>query len=101
VAVIGFVAAVLHVLLSLYVLLLFARVILDFIPMFNREWRPQGAVLILCEIVYTVTDPPLKYLRRHLQPIRLGPLAIDLAFPLTMICCFIALSILRAIAILF
>jgi YggT family protein len=69
--------------------------------MFNREWRPQGAVLILCEIVYTVTDPPLKYLRRHLQPIRLGPIAIDLAFPLTMICCFIALSILRAIAILF
>ncbi|GGO60717.1 YggT family protein [Microbacterium nanhaiense] len=100
-AVIGFVAVVLHVLLSLYVLLLFARVILDFIPMFNREWRPRGVALVLCEAVYTVTDPPLKYLRRHLQPIRLGPIAIDLAFPLTMICCFIALSILRAIAIVF
>jgi len=101
VAVIGFVAAVLHVLLSLYVVVLFARVIIDFIPMFNREWRPQGAVLVLCEIVYTITDPPLKYLRRHLQPIRLGPIAIDLAFPLTLICCFVVLSILRAIAFLF
>ena len=88
-------------LLSLYVVVLFARVIIDFIPMFNREWRPQGAVLVLCEIVYTITDPPLKYLRRHLQPIRLGPIAIDLAFPLTLICCFVVLSILRAIAFLF
>ena len=100
-AVIGFVAVVLNVLLSLYVVVLFGRVILDVIPMFNREWRPQGAVLVLCEIVYTITDPPLTYLRRHVQPIRLGPIAIDLAFPLTLICCFILQSIFRAIAILF
>ena len=100
-AVIGFVAVVLHILLSLYVLMLFARVLLDFIPMFNREWRPRGALLVLCEVVYTLTDPPLKFLRRRLQPVRLGPIAIDLAFPLTMIGCFVTLSILRAIAILF
>ena len=96
--VIGFIAVILHILLSLYVLALFARVLIEAIPMFQRGWRPRGAMLVVCEIVYTITDPPLKYLRRHIQPIRLGPIAIDLAFPLTLIICFVILSILRVIA---
>ena len=92
------VAAIVNSLLLVYVLLLLVRLILEYIPMFNRSWRPRGAGLIAAEIVYTVTDPPIKLFRRFIPPLRLGPVAVDLAFPLTMLVCFVLLSITRSIA---
>ncbi|WP_424447989.1 YggT family protein [Microbacterium arborescens] len=95
--VVRLVAALVYFALLLYILVLFVRLILDYIPLFNREWRPRGFMLVLAEAVYTVTDPPIKTLRRVIPPIRLGVIAIDLAFPLTMLACFILLSITRVI----
>ncbi|MCR2816957.1 YggT family protein [Microbacterium jiangjiandongii] len=92
------VAAIVNSLLLVYVLLLLVRLILEYIPMFNRSWRPRGAGLVAAEIVYTVTDPPIKFFRRFIPPLRLGPVAVDLAFPLTMLVCFVLLSITRSIA---
>ncbi|WP_424445601.1 YggT family protein [Microbacterium sp. CH-015] len=88
-------ASVVDVLLLVYILLLLARLILEYIPMFNREWRPRGFGLVLAEIVFTVTDPPLRFFRRLLPPLRLGPVALDLGFPVTMIACFVLLSVVR------
>ncbi len=96
--VIRLVAAIVNVLLLIYILVMFVRLILEYIPLFNREWRPQGFGLVLAELTYTVTDPPIKLFRRFIPPIRLGPVAIDLAFPLTMLLCFILLSVTRGIA---
>ena len=98
--IIGLIASILHIVLSLYVVVLFARVLLDFIPMFNREWRPQGAMLVVCELVFTVTDPPIRFFRKHIPPLRIGPIAIDLGFAVTLLLCFITLWILQVIAIL-
>jgi hypothetical protein len=58
-------------------------IIVTGIPMFNREWRPRGFGLVLAELVFTVTDPPLRFFRRLLPPLRLGPVALDLGFPVT------------------
>ncbi|MCG7414369.1 YggT family protein [Microbacterium aurum] len=88
-------ASVVDVLLLVYILLLLARLILEYIPMFNREWRPRGFGLVLAEIVFTVTDPPLRFFRRLVPPLRLGPVALDLGFPITMIACFVLLSVVR------
>ncbi|APZ34704.1 MULTISPECIES: YggT family protein [Microbacterium] len=88
-------ASVVDVLLLVYILLLLARLILEYIPMFNREWRPRGFGLVLAELVFTVTDPPLRFFRRLLPPLRLGPVALDLGFPVTMIACFVLLSVVR------
>ena len=88
-------ASVVDVLLLGYILLLLARLILEYIPMFNREWRPRGFGLVLAELVFTVTDPPLRFFRRLLPPLRLGPVALDLGFPITMIACFVLLSVVR------
>lgn len=96
--VVGLIASIVYFALLVYILILFVRLILEYIPLFNREWRPRGVVLVLAEVVYTVTDPPIKALRRVIPPIRLGVIAIDLAFPLTMLGCFILLSITRAVA---
>ena len=99
--VIGFVASILHLLVSLYVVVLFARLILEFIPLFNREWRPRGTMLVICELIYTITDPPINFFRRHIRPIRIGPIALDVGFALTLLICFVLSWILQAIAIIY
>lgn len=93
------VASILNFALLLYLLVLFARMILDLVPLFNREWRPRGIGLVAAEGVYTVTDPPLKMFRRVIPPVRLGPVALDLGFTITVIAVMIAMSITRAIAL--
>ena len=97
-AVVSLIAAILNLALLLYVFVLLARLILDWIPFFNREWRPRGAGLVAAEIVYTVTDPPIRLFRRFIPPLRIGAIAIDFGFALTMLLCFILLSITRALA---
>lgn len=92
------IAWVLYFLLLIYTLLLFARLLLDWIPFFNREWRPKGAGLVAAELVYTVTDPPLRLLRRFIPPLRVGGVAIDFGFAIVMFVCFILLSVTRSLA---
>ena len=66
--------------LSIYVVVLIARLVIDYVFMFAREWRPRGIVLVLVEGIYTLTDPPLKALRRVIPPLRIGTISLDLAF---------------------
>ena len=96
--VVQLIASILNLALLLYVFVLFARLIIDWIPFFNREWRPRGAGLVAAELVYTVTDPPIKLFRRFIPPLRVGAIAIDFGFALTMLLCFILLSITRTLA---
>ncbi|WP_426325096.1 YggT family protein [Microbacterium sp. E-13] len=96
--VVSLIAAILNLALLLYVFVLLTRLILDWIPFFNREWRPRGAGLVAAEIVYTVTDPPIKMFRRFIPPLRIGAIAIDFGFALTMLLCFILLSVTRTLA---
>lgn len=66
--------------LYLYLLVLFARLVLSWVQVFSRDWRPKGLVLVIAEAVYTLTDPPLRALRKVLPPLRIGGVALDLAF---------------------
>ena len=74
------VGQVLIVALWLFFVLLIARLVLDYIQMFARSWRPTGVLLVVAEVVYTITDPPLKALRRLIPPLRLGSITLDLSF---------------------
>lgn len=67
-------------LLWLFLALLIFRLIMEYVFVFARDFRPRGAFAIVLEIVYTVTDPPLKALRRVLPPLRIGNFALDMAF---------------------
>ncbi|GAA4353963.1 YggT family protein [Microbacterium rhizosphaerae] len=96
--VISLIATVINTLLLIYVFVMLARMVLDFMPMLNREWRPRGAGLIAAELVYTVTDPPIRLFRRFIPPLRLGPVAFDLAFSLTLLLCFILIGVTRSLA---
>lgn len=80
-------------LLYLYLLVLFARLILSWVQVFSREWRPKGPVLVVAEGVYTLTDPPLRALRKVLPPVRIGGVALDLGFFVLVLIIYILLAI--------
>ncbi len=81
--------------LALWIFLIFllARLVLDFVQMFARSWRPRGVALVIAEIVYTVTDPPLRALRRVIPPLRIGNISLDLSFLVLIIAVNVALSL--------
>ncbi|NAZ86410.1 YggT family protein [Kineococcus indalonis] len=85
--------SLLQLVVLLFFLCLIARLVLDWVQALSREWRPRGAVLVGAEAVYTVTDPPLKVLRRVLPPLRLGAVQLDLAFLVLAILCSILMSV--------
>src|SRR6266568_4061255 len=62
----------------IFLIFLIARFVFDYVFLCAREYRPTGVVLVLVEAIYTVTDPPLKLLRRFIPPLRLGQVALDL-----------------------
>ncbi len=97
-AVVSLIGSILSTILFIYIVILLARLVLEYIPMFNREWRPRGFVLVLAEIVYTVTDPPIKLIRRVIPPLRIGGIAIDFGFAIVMFVCFLLLSVTRSLA---
>lgn len=95
---VSLIAALLNFALLIYFLVLLARLVLEYIPLFNRQWRPRGVGLIAAEVVYTITDPPIKLFRRLIPPLRIGGMALDFGFTLTMMLVLILMSITRAFA---
>lgn len=79
--------------LTLYILILFVRFAIEWVRVFARSWRPTGAVAVGLELVYSVTDPPLKAVRRVLPPLRLGNFSLDLGLWVTLIVLYILMSV--------
>jgi len=93
----GVVIAALVFVVYLFFAALICRLVLDWVQVLAREWRPNGPVLVLAEAVYTVTDPPLKFLRRLIPPLSLGTIRLDLAFLVLMLAVSLTLSLLKGI----
>jgi len=81
--------------LLVFYLLVIARLIVETTRSFARSWRPAGVTAVGLEAVYTVTDPPMKLLRRLIPPLRLGGVNFDLS----VIVLLIGIWILRAIVL--
>ncbi|MGN6742488.1 MAG: YggT family protein [Amnibacterium sp.] len=81
IAVIG---TVLYVVLLVYFFALWARFVLDLVQAFSAQWRPRGAVLVLAEASFTITDPPIKAVRRFVPPLRIGAFSLDFGFTIVM-----------------
>ncbi|MDQ1705029.1 MAG: YggT family protein [Frankiaceae bacterium] len=79
--------------LWVFVGLMFLRLIVDWTMMFARNWRPSGALAAVLEVAYSVTDPPLRALRRVIPPLRLGSFAVDLAFIVVFIAAYALISV--------
>ena len=89
----GFVLSVLSWVLLAFFLMLVARFVLSLIVMFAPQWHPKGPLLLLFELIYSVTDPFLRPLRRILPPIGAGGIRIDLSMLMLFVLVSVAMSI--------
>ncbi|ASK66643.1 YggT family protein [Brachybacterium avium] len=92
------IAGMAYLALLLYLIVLIARLVLEWIRSYAREYRPAGLVLVLFEVVYTLTDPPVKGLRRLIPPLRIGAVSLDLSLMLLLVVGWILLRILGGLA---
>ncbi|MDQ4008948.1 MAG: YggT family protein [Actinomycetota bacterium] len=92
-----FVGSIIELVLWLTLVLLFIRFIVDWVQVFARSWRPSGPLLVVLEVVYTITDPPLRALRRVIPPLRFGGIGLDLSFMVLLLICYLLLSINRTL----
>ncbi len=84
---------VLTYVLTIYLVILIGRMIFGWVQVFAREWHPTGILLVLAEGIFTITDPPLKFLRRFIPTLRLGMVAMDLSFMVLFIVVLILLEV--------
>ncbi|QCB93884.1 YggT family protein [Cellulomonas shaoxiangyii] len=87
-------ANLLYLVVLVFFLLLLVRLVLDWVQFFARDWRPSGIALVVAEVTYSVTDPPLRALRRVLPPVGFGSVRFDLAFLVLALGCSVLLSVL-------
>ena len=74
------VADVVYFALLVFLLLLVFRLIMEYVFLLARSYRPTGLVAAALELAYSVTDPPLNFLRRFIPPLRIGQVSLDLGF---------------------
>ena len=74
------VASVLYYVLLVFLLLLIFRLIMEYVFLLARSYRPSGVVAMALELAYSVTDPPLNALRKVIPPLRIGQISLDLGF---------------------
>jgi len=65
--------------LFLFTLCLLGRIVIGMVMSYARDWRPQGVVLVLTEAVFTLTDPPIRAIRRVVPPLTIGQVRLDMA----------------------
>jgi len=76
----GAIVGIIYWVLNLFLLALISRLILDYIRIFKPSWRPSGVVLAIAELIYSITDRPLRFVRQFVPPLRLGAVSLDLSF---------------------
>ncbi|HEX7322303.1 MAG TPA: YggT family protein [Mycobacterium sp.] len=74
-------------------LLLIARIVIEFIRSFSRDWRPSGATVVILEIIMSVTDPPVKLLRRLIPQLTIGAVRLDLSIMVLLVLAFIGMDV--------
>lgn len=71
---------VIYYVINVYVFILILRVVLDWVQILARDWRPQGIILVFANLIYALTDPPVRFFGRLIPPLRIGGLALDMGF---------------------
>ncbi|MCW2781874.1 MAG: hypothetical protein JWR35_2323 [Marmoricola sp.] len=75
--------------IDIFLLFMLVRFVVDCIQLFARSWHPRGPVLMILEVVFSVTDPPINAMRRVIPPLRLGGAAIDMGFISVILICYV------------
>ncbi|EHK87829.1 YGGT family protein [Saccharomonospora azurea SZMC 14600] len=84
---------ILYWLLFAFWLLLTARIVVELVRAFARDWRPAGGVAVTLETIYTVTDPPVRLVRRIIPIVRIGGVGLDLSIMVLLLVVFILMQL--------
>ena len=84
---------IIYLLVLLFLNVLLARFAMSWVMSIGRRWRPGRGAAAALEVVWSVTDPPLKTLRRVIPPLRLGTVNVDLAFIVLLVIVFLLMYI--------
>ena len=84
---------VIYLALLVVFIAMWARFVFDWMQVLNPGWRPRGAIVVLAESSYTITDPPIKAVRRVIPPLQLGSIRLDLAWTIVLIVLLILMSL--------
>jgi len=90
-------ATILYYVVYVFFVLMMVRLVFDYVQMFARSWRPTGPVLVVLEVVYSVTDPPIKLVRRFVPPLRLGSVMLDTSFFIVLVVVYLLRQVLIAL----
>jgi len=91
------VLTIVYYVLFAFWLLLIARIVTETVRSFAREWQPSGAIAVGLEAVFTVTDPPVRGLRRVIPSIPIGGARLDISIMVLLLAVFILMSYLAAV----
>ena len=90
---VSIVAQVIYLLLYMFFLALIARFVMGWVLAFGRRWHPGRGAAATLEAVWTVTDPPLKALRRVIPPLPLGTVTVDLSAIVLLLILFVLMQV--------
>ncbi len=93
-----FIIGLLQFVVFLFFLALLARVVLSWVQVLARDWRPSGFSLVIVESVYSVTDPPIRLLRSVIPPLTIGQIRFDLAVIILFFVCYFLNALLAMLA---
>ncbi|WP_445342961.1 YggT family protein [Bifidobacterium sp. ESL0819] len=77
---VSFVRYLVDILIETYLLILFVRMILDWVLVLSQRWYPRGFMASLIHVIYALTEPPLRWLRRYIPPLPMGRIQLDVSF---------------------
>ncbi len=78
--------------LFVFWLLLIARVVVEFIRSFSRDWHPRGLTVVVLELILSITDPPVRLLRRLIPQLTVGAVRFDLSIMVLLLVAFIGMT---------
>ncbi|WP_026918933.1 YggT family protein [Gordonia shandongensis] len=90
---------ILYLALFCYLILVISRFVVEMVQSFARDWRPSGIAVVLIELVFIITDPPIKLLRRLIPPLNLGPVRLDLSLLIVLIVLSIGMQVAGTFAV--
>ena len=83
---------IIYLVLYLFLLTLLTRFVFSAVLAYGRRWQPGRGAAAALEVVWSVTDPPLKALRRVIRPLRIGSVSFDLASIVLLVILFVLLT---------
>lgn len=65
--------------INLFILALIGRILIEMIVSFSRNFRAPSWFTRCAELLFVVTDPAVKALRRIIPPLRMNNVSLDLS----------------------